>query len=258
MVITDRFVYVHMPKTGGTFVERVLSRLLSQRGGLYFDTSRNDHQALLGSKNKHEKVRQIPDAHKAKKILFTVRNPYDHYVSFYEFGWWKTHPTDTFDEQKMRELFSHYPEIGFREYMESVFNVELLDNAYVDPRTRSILENADCGPLTLDYIRFLFPDPDRIIDNLPYYLDGKAYLEELPDIHFLRTDKLNHELHGFLLAMGYEPEQLDFIFELGKILPVGSSRQEGSDWVGYYNPELKGLVRKKERWIFSAFPDFDR
>jgi len=258
MVITDRFVYIHMPKTGGTFVERVLARLLAQETGLYFDTQRFDHQALLGSKNKHEQVRQIPDAYKTKKVLFSVRNPYDHYVSFYEFGWWKTHPTDTFDEGKMRALFPHYPEITFHDYMVSVYNLELLDNAYVDSRTRGILENANCGPLTLDYMRFLFPDPDRIVDNLPSYIEGNAYLRELPDIHFLRTDNLNRELHDFLLTMGYAPERLDFILELGKIVPVGSTRRDDSDWEGYYNAELKGLVRQKERWLFSAFPEFDR
>ena len=258
MVITDRFVYIHMPKTGGTFVERVLSRLLSDEDGLYFDTSRTDHQAVLGSETKHESVRQIPAVHKARKILFTVRNPYDHYVSFYEFGWWKSHPTDTFDERKMRSLFPHYPEITFREYMESVFKLELLDSAYVDSGTRSRLENANCGPLTLDYIRFLFPDPDRIIGNLPHYLEGNAYLEELPDIQFLRTDHLNRELHDFLLTLGYAPEHLDFILELGKIVPVGSTRPDDSDWEGYYSAELKDLVRQKERWLFSAFPEFDR
>jgi hypothetical protein len=247
-----------MPKTGGTFVERVLSRLMAQQSELYFDTSRTDHQALLGSDTKHEPVSQIPDAHKGKKIVFTVRNPYDHYVSFYEFGWWKTHPTDTFDERKMREAFPHYPEISFSEYMESVNNLELLDSAYVDPRTRSILENANCGPLALDYIRFMFSDPNRIIDNLSYVVEGKGEVDELADIHFLRTDNLNRELYDFLLAMGYESERLNFILQLGKIFPVGSNRREGSDWEAYYSPELKSLVRKKERWIFSVFPDFDR
>ena len=53
MVITDDFVYLHMPKTGGTFVEAALDRLyspprglrsrlgLAGRRGVYIDTSRN-------------------------------------------------------------------------------------------------------------------------------------------------------------------------------------------------------------------------
>ena len=258
MVITDKFVYIHMPKTGGTFVERALSRLLSRRGELYLDTSRDDHRELLGSRNQHERIAEIPDAHKTKKVLFTVRNPYDHYVSFYEFGWWKTHPTDTFDEQEMRRVLPHYPEITFREYIEAVNRLELLHADYVDPGTRRIMENASCGPLTLDYLRFLFPDPDRIIENLRYRVEGRADLDRVRDIHFLGTGNLNRELHDFLVAMGYEPGQLEFILELGKIHPPGSRRREGVDWESYYSPELKRLVRDKERWIFSAFPDFDR
>lgn len=258
MVITDSFVYIHMPKTGGTFVEWVLNRLLSPRGELYFDTSSGDHHVLSGSHIKHERVAEIPRAHKAKRILFTVRNPYDHYVSFYEFGWWKTHPTDTFDERKMRQIFPDYPEITFRQYMESVFATEMLDTAYLDAETRDALESADRGPLTLDYIRFLFPDPDRIVAHLPYYLDGNAYLEEFPDIHFIQTHDLNRGLYAFLLTMGYEAEQLGFILDLGKIRPPGGHRRDDRDWQSYYSPELKDLVRRKERWIFDAFPDFDR
>jgi hypothetical protein len=102
-------------------------------------------------------------------------------VSFYEFGWWKTHPTDTFDESKMRQIFPEYPEITFHQYMESVFRTELLDTAYLDAGTRDALESADCGPLTIDYIRFMSRDPARVVGNLPDFLNRKTHLEEFPN-----------------------------------------------------------------------------
>jgi hypothetical protein len=77
------------------------------------------------------------------------------------------------------------------------------------------------------------------------------------NIHFIKTSSLNEELYHFLLDMGYTSEDLKFILELGKILPEGKGRSKEQVWEQYYTPELKQMVRKKERLIFTMFPEFD-
>ena len=99
MIFTDRFVYVHEPKTGGTFVTSALFRLYGLKWTRWthlrdavFREARARHPkygALVHDGNKHGLCRSIPAAHKAKPVLATVRNPFDLYVSQYEFGWWK-------------------------------------------------------------------------------------------------------------------------------------------------------------------------
>src|ERR671926_959520 len=104
MVITDHFIYLHMPKTGGTFVENVLNRLLAGKGGLYLDT-----QTLTG--RQHENIREVAPAFADKKILFTIRNPYDYYVSRYEFNW-KYKVNHVLDVQRMKAHYPHYPDLS--------------------------------------------------------------------------------------------------------------------------------------------------
>jgi hypothetical protein len=256
MVITEQFVYLHMPKTGGTFVETVLRELLSTRDTLYYDTSNEKDRILFESKNQHEKFSEVPEPYRSKKVLFTVRNPYDHLVSFYEFLWWRNHPGDTFDENKIREVYPHYPEISFQEYLEALNNWDLMDRGYVDSKTANICKIHNIGSLTLDYIRFLFQEPQKIVNDINYYFTDDRYQHELPEIFFIHTDNLNRGLYGFLLGMGYDSAHLDFILNLKKIVPPVSRRNPQKNWEEYYTPVLKSLVREKERFVFDMFPHF--
>src|SRR5262245_14068913 len=122
MVITDKFVYIHMGKTGGTFVEKVLSRLHSDDNGFYLDTSTAAGRRLLGSVDQHESVREIPVEHRNKKICFTIRNPFEHYVSRYEFAWWKKEPNAIFDEDTIKAIYPSYPDLSFGDYLGALNN----------------------------------------------------------------------------------------------------------------------------------------
>ena len=85
MIITDKFVYVHHPKTGGTFVNSVLRQLYKVENNV----PRERRYGEFAWRRKHRPCRKIPEEHRGKLVLATVRNPYDWWVSAYEFGWWK-------------------------------------------------------------------------------------------------------------------------------------------------------------------------
>jgi hypothetical protein len=76
-------------------------------------------------------------------------------------------------------------------------------------------------------------------------------------VHFLRTHRLNEDLHAFLLALGYPADAIRFIQEEGKILPPGGTRKTTDQWEQHYTPELKAVVRQKERLMFRLFPEFE-
>jgi hypothetical protein len=259
MVITDKFVYVHMPKTGGTFVEAVLQRLSSGTGGLHIDTSTERDRRRLRVKDQHQRVSEIPEAHREKPLAFSIRNPYDHHVSFYEFGWWRDHPGDTFDEKRIRLRHPHYPELTFTEYMESVFDWELLDPGYADPGVKAVLRDAGVGPLTFDYVSFLFERPERVIGDLERYLaEGhRSWSRSLRDVRFLRAEDLNRELYEFLIEMGYGREQVEFVLGLDRIYPDEAPRRGPRRWQDYYDPSLTQLVKERERAVLSMFPEYD-
>ena len=114
MIITDKFVFVHMPKTGGTFVTSMLFRIHCAHLGLprkfFFRNPKksprlelealekrlssdmlyaNKYGPITHQRPKHGSCRKIPQPHQEKTILSILSSPYQWYVSGYEFGEWR-------------------------------------------------------------------------------------------------------------------------------------------------------------------------
>jgi hypothetical protein len=251
MIITDRFVYIHQPKTGGTFVTEVLSRLYQLKN----TDARENRYGGLTRRRKHHPCRKIREADRGKQVLATFRNPYDWYVSQYEFGWWKKEQylNKYRDRPGFDQRFPTFPDIEFADY------VELVNGASV-PAAADAVESL--GALTIEFIRFYFKDPAGVFSRIDeeYFASGR-YRSDMFDVHFIHTDCLNRELHDFLLGAGYAAEDISFILGLGKIRPEtpaeGQARADHQRWEDYYTPELKRVVRRRERHLFTVFPEFD-
>ena len=69
MIVTDRFVFLHLHKSGGSFVNRFLMACVPGSQPVGYHLPRDDIPA---------DARHLP-------ILGTVRNPWDYYVSWYTF-----------------------------------------------------------------------------------------------------------------------------------------------------------------------------
>lgn len=257
MIFTDRFVYVHEPKTGGSFVTEALLRLygvawsrrLRLEAMLRGQATRTHarHGRLTYHNLKHGTWSQVPAPHREKTVLATVRGPYEMYVSQYEFGWWR--------RREMRRHFAavpdferrfpRFPDLPFPEF------VELWDAAMGDP------EEAGQGAWTRQFIRFYFRDPERARAWPDAVLrDPAARREAMPPIRFVRTDRLREGLHAFLLEQGFPPADAAFVLEMEKVLP-GKGRRDDQRWEGYYTPELRERVRRRERLLLEILPELD-
>lgn len=247
MIITPDFVFVHYPKTGGTFVTQMLSHL-------YGDQLFNTH--------KHGTCSDIPEEHQGKPMLSTVRNPYDRYVSQYRFGWWKLYPEEYCGADAMRDLYPHWPDISFQEFL-NLANTRFLNNHFGQPTgfvNDNFPEERRLGWHTENFVRFYCRNPRQVYGRLEDgAIERAEFVKDMFDIHFLRTAHLRQGLHDFLLALGkHRPEELAFILSADKVLPDGGGRRpEGDLWETYYTPELKRFVRTRERLIFRLFPEFE-
>ena len=253
MVITDRFVYIHPHKTGGTFVENVLKSLPQGPAGKYNLTI---HRVL----RQHQTVREIPKAHRHKPVLVTVRNPYDFYVSLYEFGRWKWRSNRFFHEHTLRLRYPHYPHLAFSEFMEVLNNwsLGLLRPRPGRPWNRLVFEKARIGFFSFFFLQFVSEQPLKIIERIDYYAQEERYRNFIPDVHFIDMANLNRELYDFLLKMGYDAEKLEFVLAMEKILPPNSPRDGSSHWSGYYSPTMFAQVRYLDRAMFEIFPQFQK
>jgi hypothetical protein len=257
VILTESFVYLHIPKTGGTFVEAALGQVLKPRCRTYTDTSETEHRGRYGVPDQHERLCDVPAEFRDRPLLVSVRNPYDHHVSLYEFGWWRHHPRDTFDPDKVRTAYPRFPDLTFREYVHAVNDWGLNEPSYAPRGGYGQLAALNVGPLTFDFIRFLARDPEQVLSELGEPLVGEGGLAWLPEATFLPMHRLNASLHAFLLEQGLSHDAADPVLTMARVLPDGSTRSAGMTWPGYYDDATRALVRHRERLLFSLFPEFE-
>ena len=274
MLLSDRFTYIHEPKTGGTFVTHVLTRLhghlvdvpptrrrgpLLRRLGLptlafHAELRRAAPAApevgkygTLYNWNDHGTCSEIPRPYRPRTILATVRSPFETYVSLFLFEWWRRPDSVARFERvvpEFRRRFPRFPELSFAEYME------LLDAQCAVPGV---------GFLTERFVRYYFRSPRAALRRV----DDRRSREDMYDVRFLHTARLNEELREALVDLGYDAADLEFVAGLGLVVPAGGTktatveRSTSHDWLRYYTPELEADVRRKDRLMFTLFPELD-
>lgn len=283
MIITDTFVYIHQPKTGGTFVTAALLRTHGVQpdadqgpgSGIHRPTvALTPYGQFAFHPPIHSRCRDIPEPHRNKSVLATIRSPYDWYVSHYSFGWWKG-PRRVMSFRRivpdLDKRYPGFPEVAFPDFVDfanrayPVFpehgfggSRELASIMYSELATPLPGGTKNVGPMTLQFIDFYFRDPPAALSRLDErYVAAGDYKSDMFDVHFVRTDRLNSDLRDFLLRKGYRAEDVSFISELERVHPHGVGRPAHEKWEQYYTAELKEFVRRQERYLFELFPDFD-
>jgi len=69
MIVCDRFVFLHLHKSGGTFVSAMMMKCISSARRVGY----------------HLPYTELPEAFRHLPVLGTVRNPWSYYVSWYHF-----------------------------------------------------------------------------------------------------------------------------------------------------------------------------
>lgn len=265
MILHDKFVYIHLPKTGGTFVTNMLGQLHNSNGQgshltrfttKFFGTTGNDIIDTDRYGTKHGTCRQIPVLFRNKPIFTTIRNPYERYVSDYEFGWWKKYPEKYFfDYQKVYSLYPDFPEISFYDFVEVMNNYTFSEQFEFSGINLPFY----FGMQTYLFIKYFFKYPHlQILSQMNRdYFEQQKYQQDMFPVTFIKTHNLNQGLYDFLLYLGYESHKIDFILYSEKVFPKEGGRNETQAWQKYYTPKLKQFVKSKEKLLFKLFPEFD-
>lgn len=246
MLITPDFVFIHMPKTGGTFITEML-RLVY--GAHAVETGR-----------KHATCDEIPAADREKPILSVIRSPFDRYVSQYHYGWWKTHPQEYCDPALVRQHYPAYPQVGFDDFVKVAnrFFVNVhrgVANGYESPHLPPDLA---LGWHSEQFIRFFCRDLHRAFASITERdlqrgsLDAFGY-----PVEFLRTETLNADLADYLQRYDVDTELLDKVRGHRRVMPDQAhetrARPHARD---YYDRALRDFVMRKEAFLFNRFPEY--
>lgn len=125
MLITKSFIVINNPKTGSSFVRKVLKEIYRQRKEKYSWLKKKSldwgliqadliehfvytdaHKKHL---NQHGAVEQIPNKFiNGRHIVSVIRNPYTKILSQYEFKWWKNNYHLYYDEAVIKDAFPHF------------------------------------------------------------------------------------------------------------------------------------------------------
>jgi hypothetical protein len=253
MVITDKFVFIHEPKTGGTFVRHVLEQIHQQMTNpllwRIWPKLAMKQAGCFRLGKRHDKCANIPAEHRHKIILGCVRNPYDRIVSLYQFrAWERKSPVPI---ENIRWVFPKFPNLSFEEYLN--FRVH-----FMPLKNTKFPAGSEPGPQTWRFIKFFFREPRRVFTELDEsYLAAKKWQQDIYPVEFLHTETLAADLHAFLLKAGYETGRIEFVRTAGKIFPREGDLRQGASWESHYTPELKAKVRRQERLLFEMFPEYD-
>ncbi len=121
MILSRHFVFIHLPKTGGTFVKKLLNIYAPPDWEVLEVIALGGHPR---NDPNHPTIKDIPSAYGGIPIFGFVRNPWDWYVSWYEFL--KVDGTN--------ELFnkaSDHGRKGFKETLLTLYRMELVENAQI-------------------------------------------------------------------------------------------------------------------------------
>lgn len=230
MLVTDKFVFLHLPRTGGTFVNEIIKRFFPSAVEIGYHLPRE----LLPSKFSH-----LP-------ILGTVRNPWEFYVS-----WFHYHYSDPQYSPSKNALFCSVSEDRKLDFAQTIRNA--LDLGVTHDKLNALIQSL---PDNFDY-------QNRRIPNLTKELMGKIQgtgvglytfrfnqmFGQADDVSFCRVETLRSDLVAFFRKIGVENDELHSeVTNLDK-----KNTSEHRHYSTYYSPELATLVSVRDSLLLKRF-----
>ncbi|GJL81586.1 MAG: hypothetical protein DHS20C01_12200 [marine bacterium B5-7] len=284
MIITDKFVFVHVPKTAGTFVRNAITRLydghvirgrLSEAEQLAPSTG---GKFCFESQVKHISRRRIPEFFNHLPIVGSFRNPFERYVSQFLFGTWQALP----EQFPGLENCSGYPNVTFSDYVLTANEKHWHISKDLIPLGKKL------GWQTLGFLQ-AFGRHESLIDLLDFdFITVDKLNECISPITILQTNSINQDLFDALIKVGYPADEVRFILDLSRVVPDkldtvttnthdhfrttrsnnmrspevankknGLSRITPTaliDWRTFYDENLRDYVIRRERLLVDLYP----
>jgi hypothetical protein len=231
MIATDRFLFIHLHKTGGQFVNRLLTAYLPTARRLGYHLPRS----------------QTPPTLLHLPALGFVRNPWDWYVSWYAFN--AAHPT-------RNPIFRVVSEHGRHDFKTTIVNMlSLGSHSHRTMRDRIIAalpaerNNTSLGSGITQAILMRFDRADwgyfTWLWHYMFFVNDTTSGARIGHMETLRTDLL-----AMLKALNvFVPSAMQRAVMMAP--PVNLSRR--SRYREYYDAELARIVAEKDREIIERY-----
>jgi hypothetical protein len=226
MLVTDKFVFVHLPRSGGTFVSEVIRKFFPSAHEIGYHLPR----ALLPKQYSH-----LP-------VLGGVRNPWEFYVSWYYHVW----PRDA-----ASTLISWMTENGKHGFVGTTRNALNLgvDNERLDALIEMLPEQVDYRKRNIPNITKEAMRKARGTGVGYYTFRFNHFFGNADDVFICRLETLRTDLVTFFEGIGAANDELrEYVLRSDK-----KNTAEHLHYSTYYTPELAELVLIRDRPLIERF-----
>lgn len=230
VLVTDKFVFLHLPRSGGTFVYEVVKKFFPSAHEIGYHFPR----ALLPREYLH-----LP-------LLGTVRNPWEFYVSWYHYHG----ASETYSSSK-NILFwcvSEDRKLNFSDTIRNALNLGASDEK-LDLLIRSLPQN-------YDYQKRKIPN---LTNELMLQIRGSGLglysfrfnqmFGHANDVFLCRVETLRNDLMTFFERIGVASNDLRQHVLREDKKNISTHRHYST----YYTPELRELVSIRDRQLIDRF-----
>jgi hypothetical protein len=230
MLVTDKFVFLHLPRAGGTFVYEVIRKFFPSAHEIGYHLPRE----LLPREYLH-----LP-------ILGTVRNPWEFYVSWYH------HQYSNIRYSPLTNvLFASLSDNRKLDFLQTIRNA--LDLGVNDDKLNVLIQAL---PENLDYQKRHIPNlTKKMMRKIQgtglglYTFRFNQLFGQADDVFFCRVESLRSDLLDFFERIGIANEDLrNYVFGLDK-----KNISESLHYSTYYTPELVDLVSIHDCQLVDRF-----
>jgi hypothetical protein len=221
MIVCDDFLFLHLHKSGGTFVNELMLRCLP-----------NAHRVGY-----HLPYARLPEAYRALPVLGVVRNPWAYYVSWFHFQSGQAAPNALY------RVCSQDGRLGFADTIHNLVTLEgsperirALSDAVPDHfvnyglnLTRACV--ASLGGSGLGFYSFLY----------------RRLFHGAADVTLIHVENLRPELRAFLRRLGASNPAADQFITSAPMLNTTAHGPHR----GYYPPALRDLVARMDASLIA-------
>ena len=222
MIATERFVFVHLHKCGGSFVNDFLMRFLPDARQLGYHLPR----------------RLVPPNLAHLPLLGFVRNPWSYYVSWYCFQ------SQRRDSNPLFRVLSEEGRLNFENTVRNMLDLGVT-GARLDAVVAALPQRFTSGGLNLPGFAL---EPIRG-SGLGFFSYLYRHMYDGPGImHVRRTERLREELIPMLVAVG-QPVSAAMRAHVSDAPAHNVS--EHTTYVDYYSDALRELVAERDAAIIA-------
>jgi hypothetical protein len=225
MILTSHFVFLHLHKSGGTFVNEFLVRFMPDARQVGYHLPRT----------------MIPPSHAQLPVLGFVRNPWSYYVSWYAFQRSRPQPNALF------QTLSKQGSLDFKATIERMVKLDE-DEELLDAVLRALPDQYTGRGLNLP--NFALAPIRRSGWGFFSYLCEYIFGKERDSTHIGKMENLREQLPMLLDQVGVQLSS-EALAHLHAAPRINTSQHAAT--AAYYDTSLMELVRRKDAAVVERF-----